>query len=109
MCPSVLRDEARAAAIEALNRRAEIPTKDVIVMMDNVLENTFSFNDEHLRGMAMGSRLGLNYALTYMGAWEEELFRRSESNRSHTSGLWMLCWAYGRMVSRHLKLPHTRK
>ncbi|KAH3790367.1 hypothetical protein DPMN_168566 [Dreissena polymorpha] len=57
------RDEARAAAIEALNRRAdpEIPTEDVIVKMDTVLENnTFSFNDEHFiqtEGTAIGSRL----------------------------------------------------
>ncbi|XP_052218382.1 uncharacterized protein LOC127836004 [Dreissena polymorpha] len=54
----------------------------VIVMMDTVLENnTFSFNDEHFiqtEGTAFGSRLGLNYASTYMGAWEEELFRQSE-------------------------------
>ncbi|KAH3841636.1 hypothetical protein DPMN_115109 [Dreissena polymorpha] len=27
-----------------------------------------------------------------------------KSNHSHTSGLWMMCGAYGRMVSRHLKL-----
>jgi len=82
--PSVPRDEARAAAIEALNRRKdpEIPTEDVIVMMDTVLENnTFSFNDGHFiqtEGTAIGSRLGMNYASTYMGAWEEKLFRQSE-------------------------------
>ncbi|KAH3771313.1 hypothetical protein DPMN_172627 [Dreissena polymorpha] len=31
-----------------------------------------------------------------------------KSSHSHTSGLWMMCEAYGRMVSRHLKLS-TRK
>ncbi|KAH3737466.1 hypothetical protein DPMN_044059 [Dreissena polymorpha] len=51
-------------------------------MMDTVLENNpFSFNDEYFlprEETEIGSRLGLNYASTYMGAWEEELFRRSE-------------------------------
>jgi len=44
--PSVPRTEARAAVIEALNGRSnpEIPTEDVVRMMDTVLENnTISF------------------------------------------------------------------
>ena len=48
--PSVPRAEARAAVIEALNGRSnpEIPTEDVVRMMDTVLENnTISFNDGH--------------------------------------------------------------
>jgi len=28
-------------------------------------------------GTAIGSQLGMNYASTYMGSWEKELFRRS--------------------------------
>ena len=50
-------------------------------MMDTVLENnTISFNDGHFvqtEGTAIGSHLGMNYASTYLGAWEEELFKRS--------------------------------
>ncbi|KAH3826703.1 hypothetical protein DPMN_128613 [Dreissena polymorpha] len=39
--PSVPREEARAAVIEALNRRVqtEVPTNDMITMMDTVLNN----------------------------------------------------------------------
>ena len=112
--PSVPRDEARAAAIDALNRRTdpEIPTEDVIVMMDTVLENnTFSFNDEHFiqtEGTAIGSRLGLNYASTYMGAWEEELFRRSEKQPlayfRFVDDVWGL-WTHG---IEALKTFHTQ-
>jgi len=81
--PSVPRAKARAAVIEALNGRSnpEIPTEDVVRMMDTVLENnTISFNDGHFvqtEGTAIGSHLGMNYASTYLGAWEEELFKRS--------------------------------
>jgi len=81
--PSVPRAEARAAVIEALNGRSksEIPTEDVVRMMDTVLENnTISFNDGHLvqtEGTVKGSHLGMNYASTYLGEWEEELFMRS--------------------------------
>ncbi|XP_052212044.1 uncharacterized protein LOC127831095 [Dreissena polymorpha] len=112
--PSVPRDEARAAAIDALNRRTdpEIPTEDVIVMMDTVLENnTFSFNDEHFiqtEGTAIGSRLGLNYASTYMGDWEEELFRRSEKQPlayfRFVDDVWGL-WTHG---IEALKTFHTQ-
>jgi len=69
--------------IEVLNGSSnpEIPTEDVVRMMDTVLENnTISFNDGHFvqtEGTAIGFHLGMNYASTYLGAWEEELFKRS--------------------------------
>ncbi|XP_052262490.1 uncharacterized protein LOC127866129 [Dreissena polymorpha] len=59
--PSVPREEARAAVIEALNRRMqpEVPTNDMITMMDTVLNNkTISFNGDHYmqnEGTAIGS------------------------------------------------------
>ena len=70
LCPSVPRAEARTAVNEALNesRNPEIPTEEVVRMMDTVLENnTISFNDGHLvqtEGTAIGSHLGMNYAST---------------------------------------------
>ena len=49
--------------------------------MDTVLDNnTITFNGIHYiqtEGTAIGSHLGMNYASTYMGSWEKELFRRS--------------------------------
>lgn len=81
--PSVPRAEARNAAEAALNQRSnqDIPTDDVLKMMDLVLENNnFSFKGRHFiqkEGTAIGSHLGMNYASTYMGEWEKELFRRS--------------------------------
>ena len=59
--PSVPREEARAAVIEALNRRVqpEVPTNDMITMMDTVLNNnTILFNGDHYmqnEGTAIGS------------------------------------------------------
>ncbi|XP_052236160.1 uncharacterized protein LOC127847949 [Dreissena polymorpha] len=84
--PSVPREEARAAVFEALNRRVqpEVPTNDMITMMDTVLNNnTISFNGDHYmqnEGTAIGSHLGMNYASTYMGAWETELFSKSNKH-----------------------------
>lgn len=49
--------------------------------MDFVLENNnFTFNGEHYvqtEGTAIGSKMGCNYACTYMGEWEEQLLERS--------------------------------
>ncbi|XP_052233168.1 uncharacterized protein LOC127845994 [Dreissena polymorpha] len=84
--PSVPREEARAAVFEALNRRVqpEVPTNDMITMIDTVLNNnTISFNGDHYmqnEGTAIGSHLGMNYASTYMGAWETELFSKSNKH-----------------------------
>lgn len=46
----------------------------VLKIMDTVLENNnFSFNGKNfiqVEGTAIGSKLGSNYACTYMGEWE---------------------------------------
>ena len=51
-------------------------------MMDFILENNnFEFNGQHytqIDGTAIGSKLGRNYACTYLGAWEEELASKTE-------------------------------
>ncbi|XP_052218012.1 uncharacterized protein LOC127835615 [Dreissena polymorpha] len=102
--PSVPREEARAAVIEALNRRVqpEVPTNDIITMMDTVLNNnTISFNGDHYmqnEGTAIGSHLGMNYASTYMGAWETELFSKSNKHPiayfRFVDDVWSL-WTHG--------------
>ena len=51
-------------------------------MLDFVLENNFfTFNNRNylqIEGTAIGSRLGRNYACTYMGAWEGVLLSKCE-------------------------------
>jgi len=82
--PNVPRREARIAAKHALERRSDcsVPTDTVLEMMDSVLENNnFSFKEKHYvqnEGTAIGSRLGMNYASTYLGEWESELLENCE-------------------------------
>lgn len=77
--PSVPRKEARIAARKALDKRSDpiTDTDTILEMMDFVLNNNgFQFNDKNyvqIEGTAIGSKLGRNYACTYMGDWEEEL------------------------------------
>jgi hypothetical protein len=56
-------------------------------MIRLVLENNnFSFNGKHylqVEGTAIGSRLGMNYASTYLGVWEQQLLEQS-SDKPHT-------------------------
>ena len=83
--PSVPRKEAREAAEKALEKRSnkDIPTDEVLRMMDMVLENNnFSFNGKHYvqtEGTAIGSRLGMNYTSVYLGSWENILFENSKT------------------------------
>jgi len=102
--PSVPRQEARAAVEAALSHRVHpsIPTDDVLAMMDTVLDNkTITFNGIlyiQREGTAIGSHLGMNYASTYMGSWEKELYRRSPRHPlayfRFVDDVWGL-WTYG--------------
>ncbi|KAH3825719.1 hypothetical protein DPMN_127600 [Dreissena polymorpha] len=77
----------------------------MIIMMDTVLNNnTISFNgDQYVQneGTAIGSHLGMNYASTYMGAWEKELFSKSDKHPIAYFRLLMIFGACGHMVWRH--------
>ena len=81
--PSVPRKEGLEACRKALDHRTkkDIPTEAVIDMIQLVLDNnTFQFHDQHYvqtEGTAIGSKLGRNYACTYMGEWEQELMTRT--------------------------------
>ena len=83
--PSVPKDEGLAACKKALDSRQDprIPTSEVMKMIKLVLENNnFSLGqtDHYVQtnGTAIGSKLGRNYACTYLGSWEQELFKRCE-------------------------------
>ena len=77
--PSVPREKAREAMVRSLEARElkKIPTADLLELSEMVLENNeFSFEGEQYvqrEGTAIGSRMGKNYACTYMGEWEEEV------------------------------------
>ena len=87
--PSVPKKEGLDACKQALDNRPNpsIPTTDVLSMIRLVLENNnFSFNGKHylqVEGTAIGSRLGMNYASTYLGVWEQQLLEQS-SDKPHT-------------------------
>jgi hypothetical protein len=76
--PSVPKKEGLDACKQALDNRPNpsIPTTDVLSMIRLVLENNnFSFNGKHylqVEVTAIGSRLGMNYASTYLGEWEQQ-------------------------------------
>ncbi|MES9884726.1 MAG: GIY-YIG nuclease family protein [Sedimenticola sp.] len=77
--PSIPKKEGMDACEEAVAARSSkgIPDSDVISMITLVLDNNnFQFNGQHflqVDGTAIGSRLGKNYACTYMRKWDEQL------------------------------------
>ena len=68
------------ALTQFLNKRPfpQPPTRTVVRLAELVLTlNTFSFNGKYYSqtgGLAMGSRLGPNYACLFMGHFEEQIF-----------------------------------
>ena len=83
--PSVPREEGLRACQKALNSRQNptIPTNEVLTMIQFVLDNNnFSVEGSkhyiQINGTAIGSKLGRNYACTYLGEWESELLRSSD-------------------------------
>ena len=102
--PSVPRKEAREACTIALDNRSNIsiPTEDILKMLDLVLENNnFCFNGNHFlqtEGTAIGSHLGMNYACTFLGQWEENLFQQCKLHPSsywrYVDDIWGL-WEHG--------------
>ena len=92
--PSVPREKTREAMRENLERRRtkKIPTEDLLELGDLVLRsNEFSFEGERYRqkeGTAIGSKMGKNYACTYMGMWEEEVNKRAERVMGKRPKVW---------------------
>jgi hypothetical protein len=79
--PSVPREEGIEACKEALKVRTNpiVPTKYAVRMIETVLDNNnFNFGDKHFTqtgGVAIGSRLGCNFASAYMRKWDEQLLQ----------------------------------
>ena len=92
--PSVPREKTRAAMRENLERRKskKIPTEDLLELGEMVLSSDeFTFEGERYRqkeGMAVGSKMGKNYACTYMGKWEEEVNGRAEKEIEKKPKVW---------------------
>ena len=82
--PSVPRGEGLAACRRALETRTvgNIPTEELIEVNELVLDNNnfqLGENRNYIQtdGTAIGSKLGRDFACTYMGAWEQELLSRA--------------------------------
>ena len=77
--PSIPKKEGLAACSDALEQKSKktLKTETVQEMIETVLDsNVFSFNcTQYIQtdGVAIGSRLGRNYACTFMRNWDEEL------------------------------------
>ena len=92
--PSVPREKTRAAMRENLEKRRskKIPTEDLLELGEMVLSsNEFIFEGERYRqkeGTAIGSKMGKNYACTYMGKWEEEVNARAGNEIGKKPKVW---------------------
>ena len=81
------------------------PTDTLLRMAELVLTlNTFEFNGEYYKqtgGVAMGSRLGLNYACLFVGHVEERMLSSYTGiNQTCTSGTWIMWPALLHVVKR---------
>ena len=92
--PSVPRERAREAMRRSLEQRKikKIPTEDVMEMSEIILgSNEFSFEgEEYLQkeGTAIGSKMGKNYACTFMGLWEEEVEEKARKELGKVPRWW---------------------
>ena len=92
--PSVPQAKAREAMWESLEKRKEkkIPTKDLIELSELVLRsNEFQFEENNYiqkEGTAIGSKMGKNYACTYMGRWEKEVCEEAERRMGKKPKWW---------------------
>ncbi|XP_060589882.1 uncharacterized protein LOC132745064 [Ruditapes philippinarum] len=77
--PSIPKNDGLEACKEALAYRKskQIPDEEILNMIQLVLENNnFEHNGKHyiqVDGTAIGSKLGKNYACTYMRIWDRKL------------------------------------
>ena len=83
--------------------------------MDLVLENNnFRFDNKHFlqtEDTAIGSHLGMNYACTYLGNWEQKLYSKSKYSPSHywryVDDIWGI-WHHGlEKLQRFHKLANS--
>lgn len=80
--PSVPRHEALEPCKEALDNRKEkaiIPTGEILNMTKAGLENSFTLYNKSSKqndGTVIGSKVGMHFASTYVGKWEEVLLSK---------------------------------
>ena len=92
--PSVPREKTRDAMRENLEKRKvkKIPTDDLIELGEMVLRsNEFVFEGQRYRqkeGTAIGSKMGKNYACTYMGKREEEVQEKAVKEMGKKPKVW---------------------
>ena len=84
--PSIPRTEGLQACKEALQQRSNAlvhPIDDMMEIIETVLDNNnFSFGEKHYRqidGVAIGSKLGKNFACCYMRTWDDELMKAQKT------------------------------
>ena len=100
--PSIPREEGMQACHDALETRTDntVGTEEVMAMIKTVLENNvFEFDgNEYIQteGVAIGSKLGRNFACTYMRQWDEML-KSVRSSRCFTRDSSMMVLEYGHM------------
>jgi len=79
--PSIPKQKGLEACREALDTRTDktIPSKAIEEMITTVLDNNIiTFNGteyKQRKGVAIGSKLGRNFACAYMRKWDEELMK----------------------------------
>ena len=82
--PSVPKQEGLEACREGLNSRSKpiVPTEEVLKMIEVILDNNnFNLGNMHYiqtNGIAIGSKLGKNFACSYMRKWDEKLMEYHE-------------------------------
>ena len=82
--PSIPRKEGMDACKEALEQRSNplVTTEDAVKMIEMVLDsNSFTLGDKQYKqveGIAIGSKLGRNFACTYMRKWDEILLKHDK-------------------------------
>ena len=82
--PSVPKQEGLEARRDGLNSRSRsiVPTEEVLKMIKVVSDNNnFNLGNRHYiqtNGIAIGSKLGKNFACSYMRKWDEKLMEYHE-------------------------------
>ena len=98
--PSVPKQEGLEACREGLNSRSRsiVPTEEVLKMIKVVLDNNnFNLGNKHYtqtNGIAIGSKLGKNFACSYMRKWDEKLMEYHEQTiflqTLHRRWIWIM-------------------
>ena len=98
-----LRDNVKSLPSYIQDTTEKVSTDSVLKLMDYALENnSFSFDGKHYaqtEGTSIGSKLGMCYASTYLGAWETKLFHKAQKTQftyyRYIDDIWGI-WTHGK-------------